>query len=934
MSRRYLPAPPDFLKLVPILALAVLLSACGQASYSAEQHLERGWNFEQQGNLGGASIEYRNALQQDPGNAGGRFRLGMLLLRTGDSAGAEAELSRALELGWDRDELRLPMLKVDLQKGRYGRVLDATSLLDSFPIAQVPEALALRGQALFQNGDTDQARMAFSEALELDAQAAQPMLGLALLEFRVRQDNEEAYRWIEKVLESEPANAEALEFLGDIEQAAGRPLEAEKAYGLAIDAKPNPFSATLKRSLVRASLSDFEGAERDARALQRMNSSHPAPSYVRGVVAFTQERYSEAQGEFETVLARSNNFLATAYYLGASHFAQGNWRQAEAALARFVRSFPESDEGLRLLALARLNAGDPAGALAPLKTLVAQRPDDPGILQLISDTLRLQGQPKEAVQYMRRVAELQPHSPAARISVGMALLQQGQREEAFEDFSSAFALEPEGTGPLQAVIFMEHLQSGEFAEALAVAQQLATHHPREALPQSLIGLAYRALGETESAQGAFRNALEIDPALSLASQHLAAVLFENGDTDGAIEVLSKALDHQPENVHLLSGMAEIHLLSGHMEDAGVYLERVVAGRPAELGPRVALSRYHLEMAEPNKAMRTLRDVEGQHGDSPLWLRHMAEAQLAGGQMEAAIPTLEKLSESEPGDARVWYGLAQAYTDTSKTPNARIALERALQADPSHLRARLALVRFHTSTGQTDEARELLRPAQLEYPNDPRVLESSGIIAFQERRFDAAANQLAAALEDRPVSDEAVVAALAESQWRIGQQANAIETVERFLESAPRHHGMRIRLATMQMAAEDEAAAIDSFRHVLETHPSDLFALNNLAWLLRRDQSDEALDLASRAVRLAPDSGTAIGTLGAVQRARGDNAAALIHLRKAVEAEPGVVAFRLEFSHGLIAGGKPDEAREQLQIILRDHPEAAESTEAKALLDTL
>jgi tetratricopeptide (TPR) repeat protein len=79
------------------------------------------------------------------------------------------------------------------------------------------------------------------------------------------------------------------------------------------------------------------------------------------------------------------------------------------------------------------------------------------------------------------------------------------------------------------------------------------------------------------------------------------------------------------------------------------------------------------------------------------------------------------------------------------------------------------------------------------------------------------------------------------------------------------------------------AAIQGYRQVLATHPSNVTALNNLAYGLavRQNNPKEALPLAVKATTLAPNQPTILDTLAWIHHLLGNNQEALRYLQQAI-----------------------------------------------------
>ena len=90
---------------------------------------------------------------------------------------------------------------------------------------------------------------------------------------------------------------------------------------------------------------------------------------------------------------------------------------------------------------------------------------------------------------------------------------------------------------------------------------------------------------------------------------------------------------------------------------------------------------------------------------------------------------------------------------------------------------------------------------------------------------------------------------------------------------------------MEGDAKDHVAQAKTYRAMLAVDPSNLFALNNLAYALADESPDEALKLALQAAQIAPNNPTVQDTLGTIYYRKGLYGMAVRYLKNAVDTGP-------------------------------------------------
>lgn len=132
----------------------------------------------------GKSVEhYKRVLEREPDNAVVRYNLGMVCLHAGGLGAAEDELRKASELDPEMADafyqLGVLLLKKRNYHGAVRNLLDAQRLDAGLPLGgALAEAYGGLGRFYLDNGDCENARVNFEEALRLDPSRAAEHAGL------------------------------------------------------------------------------------------------------------------------------------------------------------------------------------------------------------------------------------------------------------------------------------------------------------------------------------------------------------------------------------------------------------------------------------------------------------------------------------------------------------------------------------------------------------------------------------------------------------------------------------------------------------------------------------------------------------------------------------------------------------------------------------
>jgi len=914
--------------LVLILGIS-LLPACGQ-NLTDRDHIERAQEFRDQGKPSSSIIELKNALLVNPNSLQARWLLGVAYLDLKDGASAEKEFRRAETLGLQPESLQLPLARSLFMQRKWDELLNL-AIPSQSSASDRAELLALRGRAHLAKGDLEPAAKEIQAALDAQASNAAARIGQALVA-SASGEMDTARALLLEIVEAEPTQAEAWALLGEHEMASAQFEKAEDAFNKAIANDKYQPEYRFKRLLVRVELKRLDEARSDLKTLQEMAPRHPSLDYSRGLIAFREGQYAEAQTALEQAPENNRSYPLREFYLGLAHHAQGHLEQARVYLRRFASIYPQAAEAQKALARVEIARGDDPAGIEALERVIALDPEDLTTLQLLAEATLRNGKATESVSYFRRIVAQAPGSVSANLNLGQSLMAAGENAEAMKAMEQALELDPEQSGAEYAM-FKAYTQSKNFDKALQIAEQMSDKAPDDPFPWNLIGTMRLAQSDLAGAREAFEKSLALRPGYPPAAINLAKLELARGFPGKARSLYERVLESNPGHLEAHLALAALDERGGDADAAIAHVEQAIAANPQALQPRTMLARHYRRQQEPQKALEALAPVVQLYPDHPALLLELGNAQLAAGQAAEARKTLLKLTAVNPGSSIAQFLLATAAAAAKDDATAARALQAAAEGKPDFFPAKVAYSQWLIRKGELDAASEQVDQLRADHPEVAQVYALGAELAFAKRQPDEAALAYRKALDISASSEWTV--GLARALWFAADYPAALQTLEEWMAVHPDDPLVQAALADAYTSAGDTSKAIGAWHRLLELQGDNRSALNNLALLLGDTDPPTALAYARQALALAPlDSAVERDITGRLLVQAGEVAKGLDLLSSAVTMDPQNAAFRYHYAQALAAAGRRDEARAAIEQALQNSKSFPEREAASAFLDEL
>ncbi|MBW1705710.1 MAG: tetratricopeptide repeat protein [Deltaproteobacteria bacterium] len=470
-----------------------------------------------------------------------------------------------------------------------------------------------------------------------------------------------------------------------------------------------------------------------------------------------------------------------------------------------------------------------------------------------------------------------------------------------------------------------------------------------------MALLLKKLKDYRTALGYALKCLEIDTE-DFNSRTLLADLYSlMGNDDLAIEQYDKALDLDPENQRIRLLIVTILLKKGQFKKALLYLDRLIEQNPDLVIAHYYKGRIYLELNRHNKAEDAFLEALRLNKRLEPALFDLATLYQMMERSVDAIETYEKLLGFYPHNAEARERLLSLYFKVGMEKKAEQQIQKIKELSKPGEPIRKALGLLYLKQGRLNESIEELNLTVSAFPDDHKsryylasAYEENGgndnalkhfrMIKLKSKYYINAQLHIAFILETRKQYDESIAVlekalALKKGQTELylmlgslyetkKEYDKGIEVVKKGLEQDGKNIDLIFRLGVILDKNGKKESCIEQMKRILDINPDHADALNYIGYTFA-DQGiklDEAMDLIQKALKIKPESGYIIDSLGWVYFQKGLYDKALHYLEKASKLTPDPTIHE-HLGDVYLKKEKPKKALDNYQKALsKNHPE--------------
>ena len=638
-----------------------------------------------------AVIEYRRALQLDPGFGEARLKLAQSYEQIGDLGRALAEYVKAVEA--------MPQ-RLEAQLGAGGLLL---------LVGRAPEAAEHAERALALAPNNVDARI-----LKANATA-----GLRNLDDAVAQ----MYDTTESLSADPAQQARAFLHLSVMELARGHASDAEDVLRKAVAAQPDSVATRVAMASLYWVQGKYPAAEVELNRALAIDPNEPRANRALAALYVLTNRMDEAAKPL-TMIAASG--APAARFLLADYFTVMKRNgDAEAILKPMTSDVAYYAQAQMRLALIEYGGGHVADAERRVDQTLKKEPTHPRVLLMKARFLAEARRFDEALAQIRAAMLVERQSPEAYYLLTTVHAARNDPAAAIQAFSELLKLRPRLVDAMLRLVSL-NLDRGDRDAAVAFATQAVAAAPTRMDAHLALIRALLERGAAGQAENELKPLLALNPNSAIIATEWGRLLTLKDDLVGARRSFARAVELDPESIDAFGELVALDARTGRAAGIRPAVEERLAksqrdGRLWLLAARV----YGAEGQKDKLEAALLRVIEIEPGNLRAY-GALGQYYYAGGRLGDARTQFERLAERQPRSVGAFTMLGMIQELEQKPEGAQAAYEHALALDPRAAVAANNLACLYVRrSGNLDVALSLAQVAAAEFPNEPEFSDTLG-----------------------------------------------------------------------------------------------------------------------------------------------------------------------------------------------------------------
>jgi tetratricopeptide (TPR) repeat protein len=656
------------------------------------------------------------------------------------------------------------------------------------------------------------------------------LMGLA--EVAAAQTNfTESARRLETVLAHDPDNFEALMFDSRLKLAQHQNAEAVTTLERVTRLFPQVPQAHYQLALAYFGEDDNVKAINSLSLALQLDGNYTDAILLMAEVQIKNKNPNPAIVSLQRLVQKQPQLVQAQLLLADACRQAGRTDQAMAIYVPLEKTYPQNPSLPLLIGSAYLEQKNFALARQEFEHLKALQPDNLLALEQLVNLDLADNNFPVAQQRVQTELDRRPKTGELRLLLAKVFLAESNSVQAEAVLLKEISLSPDDQGA-HLMLAQLYADSKQTQKALAELEVVIAKNPKNLPALMLAADTYSNNKDYKKAAALYEQTLQSNPQFSPAMNNLAYLYSEQLDQlDRAFELAKQARDLLPYDPSTADTLGWICFKRGAYPTALGLLQESAAKMPGQ--PEI---QYHLGMANymlgyedaARTALLNCRQTSVVFAGQAEAARCLALLAINPQTADAATRTLLEKRVAEKPDDQVALGrLAAIYQRDGNFDKASSTYENVLLANPKNLSAMVNLTQIYARK-DVAKAYAMARDAYKLAPNDPKVSQVYGRLAYQSGDYKLASTLLQQSVQAQP-DDGLGLFDYAQATYCLGQVAEAQTALQNALQfnlPAPQATEARRMLDLINMAADPAQAVAASARlaEILKTEPDYVPAL--------------------------------------------------------------------------------------------------------------
>lgn len=713
-------------------------------------------------------------LAKHPANAEALFLKGNLLSIDGDTTGALAQYSKAIEAKPNF----LPAYSASIASLlKSNKPEEATKQLDALKkiAPKHPQTFFLDAQLSYQRKDYKAARESAQQLLRATPNNPNALQIAGATEYQLRSYLQ-AETYLAKALQIAPEISLARRLLVASHLRAGQP---RKALDVLQPALPTIDKDSALLSLAGEAYLQTGEPNKAAEYFAKASKLDPDNSARKTSLALAHLAQGNADNAFLELeqISSSDKGITADLALISAYLQKNQLDKALKAIDGIEKKQPDNAATHNLRARALLAKKDIPSARKSFEKALSINPTFVPAAAALANLDLLDKKPEDARKRFESVLAADPKNMQALLALAeLKAATGGTVDEVSSLITKAVNATPTEIAPRLALI-QYHLKNKDNKKALTAANEASAALPDKPEILDALGRAQQFSGDFNQAQITYGKLAGLQPASPLPLMRLAEVQFANKNKDEGIKSLKKALELKPDILEAQQVLIQVAMDSKNQNNALDIARTVQKQRPKEAAGyllegdiyasgkswpeavnayrnglkqastsqlAIKLHMVHLASGNIGEAEKHASIWQKEHPKDIAFLMHLGDLATAQKNYSQGANYYQSALAIQPNNALILNNLAWA-SGQSKSPKALEYAEKANQLAPDQPAFMDTLAMLLADKGETTKAIELLRKAMLKAPqaasiqlNLAKVLISAGKKDDARKELDALA----------------------------------------------------------------------------------------------------------------------------------------------------------------------------------------------------